>query len=56
MKTYTKQINGVKVTAYKDSGAYWVVTCNGSTAPWPCSKFAMKEAMKNMVDIFGGAA
>lgn len=56
MKTYTKEINGVTVTAYNDSNVDWVVTVNGSTAPWPRNKFTMKQAMENMVEIFGGAA
>jgi len=52
MRTYTKTINGVKVTAYNDSGAEWMVQAGSmGTYGYPMNKFTMKEAMKLAAEI-----
>lgn len=47
MRTYTKTINGIKVTAYNDSGVEWMVQAGSMEAyGYPINKFTMKEAME----------
>ncbi len=52
MRIFKKQINGVKVTAYNDSGVEWVVQA-GDMAPqrYPKNKFTMKHAMTFAAEI-----
>lgn len=47
MRTYTKTINGIKVSAYNDSGIEWKVQAgNMGTYGYPVSQFTMNEAME----------
>jgi hypothetical protein len=47
MKTTTKTIYGIKVTAYKDSGAEWVVQAGEARAyRFDSRKWTMKAAME----------
>ncbi len=47
MKTYKKEIDGIKVLAYNDSGSEWVVKAGDmSTQRFDMRKWTMKEAMK----------
>ena len=53
MKIHTKIIKGLKVTAYNDSNAEWVVQVEGfSTYFFDKRKITMKDAMQLMADIF----
>ena len=52
MRIYKREINGIKVTAYNDSGVDWVVeVVGGSIWMFPQNKFTMKESMKMAADI-----
>ena len=52
MRIYKKTINGVKVTAYNDSGVEWMVQAgNMETYGYPIKKFSMKEAMEFAAEV-----
>lgn len=52
MRIYKKQIKGVKVTAYNDSGIEWVVQAGDlSEIRYPKNKFTMKHAMESAAGI-----
>ena len=50
--THTRIINGIKVTAYNDSGIDWVVQAEGMTAQRiPKKTFTMLAAMTLMSEV-----
>lgn len=52
MKVHTKTLNGLKVTAYNDSGVEWVVQAGDMLEQrFPKNKFTMKAAMQFAADI-----
>lgn len=54
MKTHTKQIDGIKVTAFKDPSTIsgeWVVSTSGSTQRFNARKFTMSQAIEHVVDL-----
>ena len=53
MKIHTKTIKGLKVTAYNDSNAEWVVQAEGfEVYRFDKREFTMKAAMEFIADIF----
>ena len=52
MRISKKQINGVKVTAYNDSGVEWVVQAGDMEEQrYPKNKFTMKHAVTFAAEI-----
>ena len=54
MKTYKKEINGVKVKAYNDSNIEWVVSVEGmeTVQRFDKRKWTMKDAMQFAADLY----
>jgi hypothetical protein len=53
MRTHNKEINGVKVSAYNDSGSEWVVQCNGHTDRYDMRNWTMKAAIIFSIEMWG---
>lgn len=52
MKVYKKEINGLKMTAYNDSGADWVILCNGNEYRYT-QTMTLKRAFEMHAELYG---
>jgi hypothetical protein len=57
MRTYKKEVNGLNMTAWKDSGAYWAIQSTDSdgfarTQYYECVRFTMRDALELHASLY----